>query len=508
MSELFTDLFSVELICPECRSEMTFEAAVTQPMPAGLFGVLSCVCGSYPVLDSIPVLRSGRVDVQDHNTGRAEIVGPRVEELVELVRADRGLDALVELLAFPPAIPFSLADRPGLRLPFTRGPLPRVARAARRGEVSAMLDELDELTAQDWMELCYKRSSGIYGDMLPYFFARFGQPRHLSSLSFLQALPDDHRPVLDLACGFGHIMYNLAARQAPRRSVGVDRNFFQLWVARRYIAPGQSFVCSDRVDALPFGDDVFSASVCTDAFHLFPSSVQQACMDELRRVAARDTVLLDRVGNRLLAPRDTDVERDPQGYVDLLRDAPYRLACEDDLFAGYRRGVGPDLARHRKPSEFDEHKWLSLISSADPALFRDYGRFSRWPHAEGDLRINSIYQVERDADGDVRLVFVFPTTWYAFENGLMTSYTSAGETLDPATFDALAAGYPVEDTDFFVRRFVVLAIPTRYQRTPGTLQWASLVGGLTRGARYLVRHRSVGSPSRRSHRPRLAGSRR
>jgi len=402
-----------------------------------------------------------------------------VEELVELVRADRGLDALIQLLAFPPTIPFGLADRPGLRLPFTRGPLPRVARAARRAEVSEMLDDLDELTAQDWMELCYLRSSGSHSaDMFPYFFARFGQPRHLSSLSLLRALPEDNRPVLDLACGFGHIMYNLAARQAPRRSVGVDRNFFQLWVARRYVAPGQSFLCSDRIDALPFGDDVFSASVCTDAFHLFPA--QQACMDELRRVAARDTVVLDRIGNRLLAPRDTDLERDPQGYVDLLRDAPYRLACEDDLFAGYRRGVGPQLARQRKPSEFDEHKWLSLITSADPTLFRDYGRFTRWPHAEGDLRINPIYQIERDADGDVRLVFVLPTTWYAFENGLMTSYTSAGETLDSATFDAVAAGYPVGDTDFFVRRFVVLAIPPRYQRTPDTPR-ASLVGGLTRG---------------------------
>lgn len=482
---------------------MTFEGARTQPLTGGLFGVLSCGCGSYPVLDSIPVLRSGRVDVLDHTTGRAEVVGPSVEELVELVRADRGLDALIELLAFPPAIPFGLADRPGLRLPFTRGPLPRVARAARRGEVASMLGELDELTAQDWMELCYLRSSGSHtDDMFPYFFARFGQPRHLSSLSFLQALPDDDRPVLDLACGFGHIMYNLAARQMPRHGVGVDRNFFQLWVARRYVAPGQSFLCSDRIDALPFGEDVFSASLCTDSFFLFPD--QQACMDELRRVAARDTVLLDRVGNRLLAPHDTELERDPQGYVDLLRGAPYRLASEEDLFAGYRRGVGPELARERKPSEFDENKWFSLITTTDPTLFRDYGRFARWPHAEGDLQINSIYQVERDADGRVRLVFVFPTTWYAFENGMMSSYTSAGETLDSATFDALAAGYPVGDTDFLVRRFVILAIPPRYQRTPGTPPRASVVGGLARGARHLVRHRFSGSSNRRSDRSRLA----
>jgi len=492
MSDAVPGVCPVALTCPDCRTETAFEPCGTQPLPGGVFGVLHFACRSHPVLDSIPVLRSGRVDVQDHMTGRAEVVGPKVEQLVELVRADRGLDALVELLSFPPAIPFGLEARPGVRLPFTWGPVPRLARAARRGEVAGMLAKLDGLTAQDWMELCYLRSSGRFSpELFPYFFARFGQPRHLSSLSLLEVLPVEKRPVLDLACGFGHIMYNLGARARPVRSVGVDRNFFQLWVGRRYVAPGQSFVCADRVDSLPFATDTFSASVCTDAFHLFEG--QQAAMDELRRTAVNDTVVLDQVGNRLLAPRDTDAERDPQGYTDLVRGAPVRLTCEDDLFAGYRLGQGPQLAEARKPSEFDEHKWLSLVSSTDTGLFCDHGAFGRWPHGEGDRRINSIYRVEHDEDGSVRLVFAFPSTWYAFENAMMSSYTSAGERLDPATFEALAEGRPVPDTDFFVRRFVVLAMPPRYQRTPGTPPPASPGEGLARGARERIA-RSISRP--------------
>lgn len=477
-------LAPVDLVCPECRATLAFEASRVQPLAGGVFGVLTCPCSAYPVVDGIPVIRRGQVDVQDHMTGKAEVDGPTVAHLVELVRGDDPLEALVALLAFPPPTPLNLGARPGVRLPFTRGPWPRVAHEARRGEVRALLGELDSLTAQDWMELCYDRSSDrISGELFPYFFIRFGQPRYLSSISFLQALPHDHGPVLDMACGFGHIMYHLAERENPVASVGLDRNFFQLWVGRRYVAPGQSWVCADRLDSLPFADDAFGASLCTDAFHLFP--VQQEAMDELRRIAQDDTVLLDRVGNAELEPRDTDEERDPAGYVSLLRGAPWRMTCEDELVADYRAGRGVQLATPRPPEDFAGRKWLSLITSRNESLFIDVDSFDTPLHGAGDLRINPVYRVERDEAGDqVHLRFEFPTTWYAFENSMMLSYTSAGEWMDTKTFDALCEGLATDRTTHFLDRFVVLGIPPRYARRPGTPpRFGSVGAGLRHGAR-------------------------
>lgn len=466
------------LRCPDCREEPAFAPTRSQPLAGGTFGVLTCACRSYPVLDDIPVLRQGRLDAQDHVTGRSEVVGPTAEQLVALLRADRPLDALVAMLAFPPPVPLGLADRGGLRLPFTRGPWPRLALAARRGEVRAMLSRLDEHTAQDWMELAYARSSErIDSELLPYFLGRFGQPRFLATMALVAALPDDARPVLDLACGFGHLAHHLAERADPRAVVGVDRNFFQLWVGRRYVAPQQAFVCADRVDALPFGDDAFAASVCSDAFHYFDH--QQESLDELRRVAAADTVFLDRLGNATLAPVDGPAERDAAGYVALLRGAPWRLTCEEELLEGYAAGVGPQLAVPRDPRELDGRKWLMLVSSRDDSVLADHGTFPAPPHAAGTPQLNPVFE-SLHHDDEVELKFVFPTTWFAFENAAMLRYTAAGVRLDPETWADVVAGRPTARTAELVDRFVLVGMPERYRRAPGREALTTLRGLLRR----------------------------
>ena len=395
------------------------------------------------------------------------------------------------MLTFPPAVPFGLARRRGLRLPFTRGPWPRLAREARRGEVAEMLADVEALTAQDWMELCYARSSEqIAGDIFPYFFARFGQPRYVASIEMARHLPVGRGPVLDLACGFGHLMYHLGARDEAVETVGVDRNFFQLWVGRRYIAPDQRFVCADRVDALPFADDAFAASLCSDAFHLFDA--QQGAADEMRRVAADDTIILDRLGNRLLEPFDSTFERSPEGYADLVGDAPVRLTSEDELIGAYRAGRGLDLtagARHRRARR------------AEVALPRQLARRAGLHRHRRDRRHAARRRVaagqpdlprgpRRQTDGAVHLVFDYPSAWYAFENAVMRTYTSAGERLDPDAFEEVAAGRPVPETPRLLRRWVVLGMPPRYARPPGAPgAVGSVARGLLRGAVRRLRDR-------------------
>ena len=442
------------------------------------------------MLDSIPILRRGQIDVQDHVTGRTEIEGPDHDTLVAMLEADRGLDALVEMLTFPPAVPFGLARHRGLRLPFTRGPWPRLAREARRGEVAEMLADVEALTAQDWMELCYARSSEqIAGDIFPYFFARFGQPRYVASIEMARHLPVGRGPVLDLACGFGHLMYHLGARDEAVETVGVDRNFFQLWVGRRYIAPDQRFVCADRVDALPFADDAFAASLCSDAFHLFDA--QQGAADEMRRVAADDTIILDRLGNRLLEPFDSTFERSPEGYADLVGDAPVRLTSEDELIGAYRAGRGLDLTGERDTAR---------ARRAEVALPRQLARRAGLRRHRRDRRHAARRRVAagqpdlprrpRRPAGAVHLVFDYPSAWYAFENAVMRTYTSAGERLDPDAFEEVAAGRPVPETPRLLRRWVVLGMPPRYARPPGAPgAVGSVARGLLRGAVRRLRDR-------------------
>jgi SAM-dependent methyltransferase/uncharacterized protein YbaR (Trm112 family) len=454
------------LRCPVCRQPLVFSEAPHQPaaLPnheqAGAYGVLLCDTHVYPVIDGIPVLRTGQVSVQDHMTGREEVAGPSVADLVETVQGPKPVEALVDLLAFPPALPLGLEQLPVLRLPFTRGPGNRAMVAARRAKVRHLLAApIAEQTAQDWLELGYLRSRNVNRELYPYFLLRFGQPRYLASLSLATLLPTDGRPVLDLACGFGHLLHHLGSRANPVPTVGVDRNFFQLWVARRWIAPHSDYVCADAAKPLPFADDAFGAAVCTDAFHLFPN--QRACLAELRRCGG--LVVIDRVGNGLLEPHDVESELHPAGYVDLLDGAPYRMIGQRELVADYLAGHGPALAKQKPLIEFAEEKWLSMIIDPTGDSFVDHPDFATAPHGEGRLGVNPIYRVEHD-EQDVRLLFEFPSTWYAFENFDMLSYHSAGIRLSSTEFAAARAGKPGARTDDLVRRFVLIGMPERYAR--------------------------------------------
>ena len=454
------DLLGV-LRCPECARPFEFTAASGQPLNTGVFGVLACGTHRFPVIDGIPVLRTGRVSVQDHLDSREEVVGPTVDELVALVAGEDPLAALVELLAFPPALPLGLEQLPGLRLPLTRGPGNRAGMAVRRRQVRAAVTQpVRQQTAQDWLEHSYLRTRNVSRELYPYFLLRFGQPRYLASLALTSVLPAADKPVLDLACGFGHIMFHLAVRPRPLRSIGVDRNFFQLWVARRWVAPQEQYVCADASRPLPFADDAFSASLCTDAFHLFDD--QPGAMAELRRCAERDTVVLDRVGNRDLEPHDGEQERTPQGYLDLAGELPHRMIGQAELLAGYLAGRGPDLTKPRQAQEYTGEKWLSLVLSQDESLFTEHGAFDHVPHAAGRLGINPIYRAERLGD-QVRLLFEFPSTWYAFENAGMLAYHAAGVRLSPERFADAVAGKRDEE---LVAKYVQLGLPDYYVRPP------------------------------------------
>lgn len=455
------------LQCPACQRGFKYTPSSSQPLAGSDFGVLSCDAHEYPVVDGIAILRDGRIDAQDHCSEYVEVEGPSVGELLAIVKSSDPLDALVRLLAFPPAVPLGLEKRRRLRTPFTRGPVGNALMNSRRKQVREWLEApLEQQTAQQWMELFYLKSRYAMREMYPYFFLRFGQPRYLASLGLASAIPADERPLLDLACGLGHIMHYLSVRENPIYSIGVDRNFFQLWIGRRFVAPdSSSYVCADALKPLPFKDDAFSVSVCTDAFHLL--SDQKACLNELKRCAVDDTVVIDRIGNGLLEPRDTDFERSPAGYAELIGETPYRMVSEKDLLSRYLAGRGPALATFRSPSDFDQDKWLSLVMSKSSKLFVDHGAFKQPPHGEGPLGLNPVYRVE-PKDSQVRLMFEFPSTWYAFENWGMLEYHAYGLRLERPEFDALVRGSAADkaSTSEFVRRFVLLGLPERYAKRP------------------------------------------
>lgn len=179
-----------------------------------------------PVVDGIPFARAGREELRD-----------RVCDLLADGEVDR---ARVALLAdaddwwTEPAPP---ADQ-----------LARVPAAATLREAMQLL------------------GMGRVGD---YFAHRWSDPTHLAGLALLgQHWPGD-RPVVDVACGIGTQLRELARRGLPDL-LGVDVVWSKLWLAQRFVCPGARYVCAD-VTALPELPDLPVRGpayvVCTDAFY-------------------------------------------------------------------------------------------------------------------------------------------------------------------------------------------------------------------------------------------------
>lgn len=449
------------LRCPTCRQPLQFQP-VDQGLPgAREYGVLSCTCSRYPVVDGICILMSGTVGAFEHTEGHVEYKGPSTEELTRLVLARRGLDALLRCIAFPLTI--KRLDRvPLLRSVWHSKQVQEFLAAVRRMQLRRWcVAGRDTLTAEDWLDLFYRQHSPVEGDLFSYFFCRLAQPRHLATLALTSYLPAREKPLLDLACGFGHLGHNLAESPAAHAVVGVDRNFFQLWVAQYWIASKNRFVCADADQPLPFADGAFAGTLCCDAFHYFRR--KDLILGEITRCAPGQPVLLTGVGNRLVQPTE-GFELTPEEYLKLCGDSAWRVFGENELLNRYLRQEPVDLSGPRAANVVDGEKWLYLVHPGSPPVMARSKDYTAWPHAAGQLGINPIYQASRAADGTRRLQFRFPSAHYAFENASMASLYPQSGTLTDETYRDMLANVRSPEVERLIKQMVIIGLPGHYAR--------------------------------------------
>ncbi len=484
------DLLSL-LRCPFCTAQLA-------QSDGGLeYGVLACEgCRfEYPIVAGIPILMAAHetVDAKFETTELTLLDGPRVDHLVALVKSGDTRAALAALLNpsklggnwFPALALESVRDAElgesitfegdgggggGQRLKRLVRRADRVARRrfgkfvlprARARIADFLSDHAAELSALDVIDLYYRRYSGA--ETYNYFAYRFGQPRHLAALSLSLPLLEGEGPVLDLACGAGHVTHFLSAARPDRAVIGLDRDFFRLWLAAKYTAPSAHFVCAPADRRLPFADGAFGGTFCSDAFHCFLH--RATTVGELARLTAQTGVIvLARFGNALVEPRE-GYELVPRGYSRLFGALPHVVLGEDELVESYRARRGPDLTQREIPAEVERQKWISIVASRDASRFRAGARFEQWPHALGSLQLNPIYRVEnRSPNGDLELRFEFPSSWYEVENGGYLDYAPKNCRVSGEVMRAVAARATHPALDDLIAGFVLIGMPERYAR--------------------------------------------
>lgn len=468
MSTPFAE-FTEALRCPACRGALDY-TPVPQP-GGGEYGVLRCACAVYPVIDGVPLLLDGEAPIRSIADARRVDSGPPLARLVALVERGAGREALVDLLSVP-VCPWPLSRLGAARTLALREPLRSASLAARRRRVHRMLDRADALTAEDWMAALYLHAPVPF-DPYPYFFFRFGQPRHLAALTLLPVLSGPSpAPVLDLACGYGHGLHALLAHGVPE-AVGLDQNPHQLWVAHHYIAPGAHVVCADAHRPLPFADGALGGAVCADAFHYIANPA--SLVDEVQRCAPEGPFVIARASNRLAAEPEA-LARSPDELAALF--APWRVALhgEDTLLRRYLDRRWADLTKDDDGTEADP--WLYAVAAPNDAPFQNHGSFEAWPHAAGRLHVNPIYVPRPRRDG-LDLTFRWPSPWYAHENDGMTSYHVSEAHIEPDVLHDLRLGVRTELTEALADDFVALGLPDRYARPAGRPLAARAMRALT-----------------------------
>jgi SAM-dependent methyltransferase len=339
------------------------------------------------------------------------------------------------------------------------------ARAARqwREQVGAVFAAAKQTTVFELLDLYYRRSGYRWNDAYDYFTLRFGQPRHLVALSLATLIQHPSRPVLDLACGFGHVTRTLVRRAGVQAVVGVDETFFGLYVAKRFIAPEAEYLCCVGDAALPFPDGVFSAAFCSDAFHYFANKVTAA--RELKRLTQEEGLIVTAWMHNvhLRVPHD-GLPLPPEGYEALFADIPHRIVADSEVLARYLRKEGPPLPRSADSERLSREPLVSIVASRHTELFRDYGVFQEWPHAEGRLDINPLYAMDGEgSDGDIRLRRAFPSDYYAREHAESVQYLPESVTTQSRTLADLAEGNRTADVERLVAQLVAVGMPARYR---------------------------------------------
>lgn len=458
-----TDLLS-QLLCPNCGGPLTEITKSLSPAGKIEYGILTCGCSEYPVVGGIPIFKAeGQIDVMQQTSDSVLRIGPKVKDLVALLRAGQNEKALLSLLVIPERRTGRLLALAECAPKGTRKGILSLAerlwsnqqRRARELLISAEA----KTAAFDLIDYFYRRS--LHSELFNHFAYSFSQPRHLAGLSLAGLLPASGKPILDLACGFGHYMHYWITSRPGQPVIGVDRNFFQLHVAKTRVAPGGDFICSEADDRLPFRSRSFCGVFCSDAFHYFLGRWQ--CAEEMRRIIEPGgLIILSRFGNRQVEPRE-GYELTVDGYSRLFDGLRTRLVSEDDLLDGYLKRSGPQLEKPSATANLTSKKWLSLLASDNQSLFRNYPRFGSWPHAAGRLRLNPLYkEVSEDFDGNMTLELRFPSRWYEFENAACAQYMPKKASVSKEVRTALAAGTWSKEMESLIQQCVIIGMPERY----------------------------------------------
>lgn len=453
------DGFIEILQCPACHGALSFKATAPEGQH-GRFGVLSCHCSKYPLLDDVPIIMShtSSVGVIPHWNDGVVHLGPTIKELVRAVEDGVTVEALMDCLEFPRKYPLQgRLTRAGI-WPVQAGEKAGLAhtRAGLRALISGRLSKSKQ--ASDVFNFFHNRRSGNDPHLAEYMTNRFVMPRYLSAMSLAQRLPASNQPVLDIACGFGHFGHYFTKRKRSTPAIGVDLNFYQAWGAKKWVAPDAFFVCCDASKPLPLRSGSCSGATCSDAFMLLPD--KPLIVNEVERVAPNRAAIYARVGNSQVGPPNPPHggEMTPEEYWDLFGREKSRYFADVGLWKDYLLRQSP---LDSEPVPLRNLRWEKYLTYAVHPERLDEGE-PEWAHGVGQLRLNAALSIKEDLPDYLVTEFMFKSIWMAYEDADMMAYTERWSRIPKADLRSAVTEPSSETAARLLSRFVLVGLPDAY----------------------------------------------
>ena len=296
-----------------------------------------------------------------------------------------------------------------------------------------------------------------FGPVADYFAHRPSTPTYLSGLALLGLHLPGGAAVVEVACGIGHFLRELAIRGVP--ALGLDVVFAKLWLARRFVVPaGVDLICGDAVAGWPLGRASGSVvAFCHDAFYFLPD--KSGVIASFRRTIGEEgRILIGHAHNSGFDHRGVAGEPlRPEEYAGLL---PGSVLYDDAELA--ESAWGDRSATAREPAELSRVEAVALAWDPSGRLSDDH---CDWPPcdiltvpADRVLTLNPLLE-ERDG----LLTPRWPSPGFEAEYAAGSGYLF-GEPVPrfptPRRPDSGAEGR--EERDRLARRRILLDLPERW----------------------------------------------
>ena len=398
-----------DLRCPYCGGAFNVSPALDPGAATCSHAVLCCACCAYPVVEGIPVLTLG-------------------DEVTAAIRAiERGDHdaALGHVLDLP---------------------------AARHDEFRRLCTDADASFARAVRALLPDGE----GD---YYVLRFGDPTFVVADTVTRVvaaqLPDAKGRFVDVCGGCGHLtttLAELAAAAAPTPLL-LDRSFWRLWLAGRFLAPSADLACCDANVPLPLASGCASLVACNDAFHYVWS--KRLLASEMERIARADgAVVITHVHSALGDNATAGNTLAPGAYASLFDRHRPRLARDAEIL---QWAIGGPVPRWDPDG--------AACGDADAVDLISTSHAMSWPERPGGAPvergwvINPLLSVRPHGD-TATLTVEWPSDHYAAEFAEARSYLA--ESLDLPADGLRDLARLAESRPDLVLRRVLLRVPDRY----------------------------------------------